>query len=148
QIFLAGALALALLPGESTAAAQGQSLLDQKLPAGTVTVRVIGGSMDKPVVGVGVEVVLDGEEKGGTARTAGQGRATIPNLRAGQTYRARVKVGDQAVESDPFAMPPQGGVRLLLNAEGEGAGGGGHPGMEAAGAAAMPGEGDEAQADE
>jgi hypothetical protein len=76
------------------------------------------GSMDKPIVGVSVEMVAAGEQKGATARTDGEGRATIPNLKAGVSYRARVVVDNQTIASESFTMPAQGGVRLLLSAGG------------------------------
>jgi len=106
---------------QSMADMSGIPLPDGNLPGGTVTVRVVGGSFSEPIVGVDVVLTAaDGSER--VARTDAEGRATLPGLTAGGQYVASAKVGDAELESQPFSVPPQGGVRLLLsNGGGEGA---------------------------
>jgi hypothetical protein len=83
-----------------------------ELDAGTVVVRVIRGSLDKPLVNQTVEIL------GGPAPvslpTNDTGRAEFKNLRPGTRVKAVSTVGDERLESQEFAVPASGGIRLML----------------------------------
>ncbi|MCG8423099.1 MAG: hypothetical protein MJE77_34790 [Proteobacteria bacterium] len=104
------------------AGALGKPLPVSNLPAGTVTVRVIAGAPDKPLIGIEVSLVRP-DNTARSARTDAQGRATFANLKPGSRYvaRARESVSDgQAGEpneaaSEPFTIPDTGGLRLMIS---------------------------------
>jgi hypothetical protein len=82
------------------------------LPVGTVTVRVVRGSMTNAIVNQPVE--LSGGGAPITARTNEQGRAEFPGLRPGTTVRASTTVDGERIESQEFTVPPSGGIRIAL----------------------------------
>jgi hypothetical protein len=82
------------------------------LPAGTVTVRVIRGSLANPVASQTVELVGAGSPSRGV--TNDSGRAEFTGLAPGTRVRAVATVGGERVESQEFAVPPRGGIRLML----------------------------------
>lgn len=91
------------------------------LPAGTVTVRVVRGSMTNVVEGQTVE--LSGGPATLTATTNAQGRAEFPGLTPGTTVMASTTVDGERLESQPFIIPSSGGIRVALVASaGAGAG--------------------------
>lgn len=134
---LGGALLAALLCGAPPAAAQmpdpsqmsGRPLPVGDLPVGTVTVRVVRGAMTNGIAGHPVELL--GGPTPLTATTNDQGRAEFPGLQPGLTVRAVTTVDGERLESQPFAVPSSGGVRIALVA------GAGRPGG-AAGPAPAP----------
>jgi len=77
---------------------------------GTVTVRVIRGSLANPLKGQTVE--LSGASK--TATTDEAGRATFTGLTPGTRVKASVVVDGERVESQDFDVPNAGGIRLML----------------------------------
>ncbi|WP_428268057.1 hypothetical protein [Haliangium sp.] len=111
---------------------------------GTVSVRVVDGALSKPVVGIDVQLVSpDGGAR--TARTDAEGRATFVKLQSGKRYKARVVTEDERspdgsglknTESQEFAVPSSGGLRLLISTSPWQGGDG--PAMPAGPAAGMP----------
>ncbi len=82
---------------------------------GTVTVRVIRGSFANPVPSQTVEDT-DGSTRR-TATTDGAGRAEFSGLTPGTRLKARAVVAGQSLESQEFAVPAAGGIRLMLVAD-------------------------------
>lgn len=98
--------------------ALGRPLPVEGLDVGTVTVRVVDGAPSKPLVGIDVQLLTpDGDAR--TARTDAQGRATFVKLAAGSRHYARVLTEDgedmKTTQSEPFDIPSQGGLRLMLS---------------------------------
>ncbi|HXE79957.1 MAG TPA: hypothetical protein VNK41_04345 [Vicinamibacterales bacterium] len=123
------ALALFTLAFHASTAAQmpdpramsGMAVPSADLPDGTVTVRVVRGSMANNLEGVSVELHGAGEVR--RAATGADGRATFTGLPAGATVQARAVVDGEVLVSSNFPVPSQGGVRTLLAASPEAAGG-------------------------
>lgn len=119
------ALALGLVALPRAAAAQppaGAQMPDPKqmsgvplptaeVPVGTVTVRVVRGSLSNLIVGQRVELTGDATA---SASTNDAGRAEFTGLRPGARVRAVAVVDGERVESQEFTLPAQGGVRLML----------------------------------
>jgi hypothetical protein len=82
------------------------------LQPGTVSVRLIRGALDKPIVGQ--TVTLTGGPQPATASTNEMGRAEFRGLAAGTRIKASATVDGERLESQEFAVPPTGGVRLML----------------------------------
>ncbi len=82
------------------------------LPVGTVTVRVVRGAMTNVIAGQQVE--LSGAGRPMSATTDAQGRAEFPGLAPGTTVMAATVVDGERLESQPFAVPASGGVRVAL----------------------------------
>ena len=79
------------------------------LPAGTMTVRVVQGAMDKPIAGITVEIT------GGVRRETGaDGRAEFSGLPLGSTVKATAVVGSEKLESQDIRLPSNGGIRVAL----------------------------------
>lgn len=89
---------------------------DPQLQNGVVTVRVIRGSFDNPVVSLTVE--LEGPSPAMRATTDDAGRAEFKGVAAGARVKAVAVVAGERIESQDFAMPGSGGVRLALVAAG------------------------------
>lgn len=90
----------------------GIPLPDPQLPAGTITVRVVRGSLSNNVPDQPVEL-RDGDNVA-TAVTDAEGRAEFLTLNAGAMVVAATELDGARLESQPFAVPGQGGVRLML----------------------------------
>jgi hypothetical protein len=126
------------------------------LPVGTVSVRVIRGALSNNLPNV--DVRLEGGPQPLTMKTDASGRAIFANVLPGPTWRASATVDGQRLESMPFTVPAQGGLRMLLVAglqpgaggagagAGAGAGGAGNPAAGGQGAAGAPGAGTSAGA--
>ena len=98
----------------------GIPLPDPNLAAGTVSVRVIRGQMTNNVPDQPVELrVGDAVE---TVPTDADGRATFVALSPGATAIAATELDGVRLESQPFAVPANGGTRLLLVGSGDGGG--------------------------
>src|SRR4051812_47315821 len=82
------------------------------LPVGTVTVRVVRGSMTNVVANQSVE--LSGAGAPLTATTNAQGRAEFPGLRPGLTVQATTTVDGERLQSQQFTVPTSGGIRVAL----------------------------------
>lgn len=117
---LAAAPALAQPPGMG---AQGGAMPDAKqmsgvpLPAGdmavgTVTVRVVRGSMANPLAGESVE--LSGGPSPVTMKTNETGRAEFAGLTPGTRVKAVATVNGERLESQEIEVPSAGGVRVAL----------------------------------
>jgi hypothetical protein len=126
-IALAALFAIAAHPGGTRVHAQaiggGSQMPDPKqmsgrplpvpdLAVGTVTVRVVRGSMANVIPDQQVE--LSGGPSVLTAKTNEQGRAEFPGLRPGTTVKAVTTVSGERLESQPFTVPPSGGIRVAL----------------------------------
>jgi hypothetical protein len=118
------ALALVLTPGgllaQGMAGSQmpdarqmsGMPLPVGDVDAGTVVVRVIRGSVANPLPGQTVEILGTGAAV--SAPTNETGRAEFKGLELGTRVKAVTTVGDERLESQEFAVPSTGGVRLML----------------------------------
>jgi hypothetical protein len=82
------------------------------LAPGTVTVRVVRGSMANAVAGQTVE--LSGGPSPMTAKTNDSGRAEFTALRPGTRVKATTVVDGERLESQEFAVPATGGIRVAL----------------------------------
>jgi hypothetical protein len=90
----------------------GRALPGPELPTGTVTVRVVRESIGNDAPGQIVSVAIGGRTV--TATTDAMGRAEFSGLTAGQEARATVTVDGEALESQPFMVPSNGGLRVIL----------------------------------
>ena len=88
------------------------------VPAGTVVVRVVKDELTNTLQNIEVQLEVDGRVR--TARTDADGRATFPGLSIGANVHATSVVNGQKLDSQPFSVPPEHGVRLLLLAGGGG----------------------------
>jgi hypothetical protein len=102
----------------------GQPLPSPDLPAGTVSVRVIRGSVTNNVTGQAVDVTVDGKTQRVT--TDASGRAMISGLRQGAQVQAVTVVDGQRIASKEFAVGSIG-IRVMLVAAGGGAAAGPSP---------------------
>ncbi|HEU4934977.1 MAG TPA: hypothetical protein VFT39_00890 [Vicinamibacterales bacterium] len=82
------------------------------LPPGTVTVRVVRGAMTNVVPGQLVE--LTGGPSTVSAKTNDAGRAEFSGLQPGTRVRASTTVNGERLESQEFAVPAAGGIRVAL----------------------------------
>lgn len=89
------------------------------VPAGTVTVRVIRGSLSNNIPDQLVELTVDNVPQ--QQKTAASGRAEFSGLPPGARVRAIAVVDGERLESQEFPVPPQGGIRVLLVASDSGA---------------------------
>jgi hypothetical protein len=90
----------------------GKALPAPELAVGTVTVRVVREAIGNNVTGQDVRVTVSGNAR--TARTDEQGRAEFAGLTAGAEARAEATVNGEQLVSDPFTVPSQGGLRVIL----------------------------------
>ena len=79
---------------------------------GTVTVRVIRGSLANVVPGQDVELQVGGASR--TAKTNDAGRAEFNGLTPGTRVKATTVVDGERLESQQFDVPATGGIRLML----------------------------------
>lgn len=93
-------------------AMSGRPLPVADLAPGTVTVRVVRGSIANPIAGQTVE--LTGGAAPATAKTNDAGRAEFQGLRPGMRVKASTVVDGERLESEEFAVPPTGGIRVAL----------------------------------
>lgn len=119
RLFLAVALLAVVLP--ATAGAQGmpdpKEIAGFPLPVadvavGTVTVRVIKDTLSNNLAGQTVELTGAGAPRRATTNDAG--RAEFAGLPTGARVRAAAVVAGQRLESQEFAVPATGGIRLIL----------------------------------
>lgn len=130
--FLLALGAAALCALAQPASAQAADALGMAVPAadaatGTLIVRVVDGAPSKPVVGIDVELIVPSGGSARAARTDAEGRATFTKLPVGDRYVARVTTTVPAaaaasggpeqkiINSEPFDVPSQNGLRLLLS---------------------------------
>jgi hypothetical protein len=82
------------------------------LPDGTVSVRLIRGSLSNNLKGQGVE--LHAGSRTLEAKTDDAGRAEFKGVAEGTTVKAVAEVDGERLESQEFPFPGKGGIRLLL----------------------------------
>lgn len=95
------------------------------LPNGTVSIRVVRGDLSNNVTNHPVE--LHGGGQVWKATTDAEGRAQFASTRPGTSVHAVTTVDGQSIESQEFAVPAEGGIRVVLVAQAGGtaqAGGG------------------------
>ena len=85
---------------------------DPQLATGTVTVRVARGSFANPVDSLTVDLIAGSSPK--QATTNAEGRAEFTGIAPGTRLKASAVVAGEKLESQEFAMPASGGVRLAL----------------------------------
>ena len=111
-LVLAGVVVLEALAQPPLGQMSGIPLPDAELPDGTITVRVVRGQVTNNVTNQAVE--LHQGDNVVTALTDGNGRATFSTLSPGSQVRAITELDGQRLESQPFAAPGRGGIRLML----------------------------------
>jgi len=89
------------------------------LPPGTVTVRVVRGTMTNVIAGQRVDLIGPTPT---SAKTNDSGRAEFTGLQPGTRVRASTTVDGEYLESQEFAVPSNGGVRVALVAAASGQG--------------------------
>jgi hypothetical protein len=82
------------------------------VPAGTITVRLIKGSLSNPITDHPVELHGGGTPLKSTTNEVG--RAEFTKLAAGSRVKAIALVGTERLESQEFAVPSAGGIRVML----------------------------------
>src|SRR5262245_56194404 len=82
------------------------------LAPGTVTVRVVRGTMTNVIPGQLVE--LAGGPSTLSAKTNDAGRAEFSGLQPGTRVKASTTVNGERIESQEFAIPATGGIRIAL----------------------------------
>lgn len=83
-----------------------------ELAPGTITVRVVRGSMANVISGHPVELI--GGPTPLTVTTNSTGRAEFQGLRAGTRVKAVTTVDGERLESQEFEVPQNGGIRVAL----------------------------------
>ena len=115
---LGPAPALAQMPtGAGANMPDAKSMSGMPLPAGdvavgTVVVRVVRGSMANPLAGESVELTGAGAPRTGTTNETG--RAEFTGIEAGARVKAVAVVAGERMESQEFAVPASGGIRVAL----------------------------------
>jgi hypothetical protein len=110
---MAGAASAQEMPDPSVIA--GKALPASELPTGSITVRVVRRAIGNNVTGQSVTVTVGGKAQ--TATTDDQGRAEFKSLPPGAEGRAEATVNGEHLQSDPFQVPAQGGLRVILISE-------------------------------
>ncbi len=82
------------------------------LPSGSISVRVIRGSLSNNITGQPVELHVGSKVL--TVKTDDAGRAQFDKLTAGATVKAVTVVDGERLESQEFPAPEKGGIRLML----------------------------------
>jgi hypothetical protein len=98
-------------------AISGQPLPDQGMPAGTVSVRVarkIPANAVADVEVAGLSKNAGGDVRKRTVKTDASGRALFEGLAPGDEFHAEVSVDGELLQTVPFPVPAQGGVRTML----------------------------------
>ena len=98
----------------------GVPLPSPELAAGTITVRVVRGSLANNIEGQTVSLAVEGG-RAREATTDAAGRAEFTGLTPGQQVQASTVVDGSRLESQQITMPPQGGIRVMLFAPASGA---------------------------
>lgn len=86
------------------------------LPPGVVVVRVIRGSFQNNLAGQDVRLHPGEAGEPRRAVTGADGRARFDGLTIGSQVYVRALVGAETLESQPFVIPSQAGVRVVLAA--------------------------------
>lgn len=91
----------------------GRAIPAPELPNGTVTVRVVREALGNNIVGQEVRLTAPGPTTR-TVKTDDQGRATFAGLPQVAGTRAEATVDGERLTSEPFSVPPSGGLRVIL----------------------------------
>ena len=89
----------------------GKPLPVNDIPAGSITVRVIRGSLDKNLPNVPVTITVDGRPR--TLKTNDAGRIEVHDLRRGAVVTATAAVDDETLRSDDITIGDTG-LRVML----------------------------------
>ncbi|MDQ3170564.1 MAG: hypothetical protein M3Q55_10550 [Acidobacteriota bacterium] len=92
----------------------GVPLPSPELSTGTMTVRVVRGSLSNNLPGQRVELAVEGQSNPRVGTTDAAGRAEFTGLRAGQVVQAAATVGGERIESQRITLPSSGGIRVML----------------------------------
>ena len=90
----------------------GVPLPSPELPTGTVTVRVVRGTLADAIEDHPVSLTVAGETR--EAVTDAAGRAGFSGLPPGTRAEASTVLDGRTVVSETFTIPPSGGIRLVL----------------------------------
>ncbi|HEY7288991.1 MAG TPA: hypothetical protein VH583_04070 [Vicinamibacterales bacterium] len=82
------------------------------LPSGSISVRLIRGSLSNNISGHPVDLHVGGKTQ--TVKTDENGRAQFDKVPAGVSVKATADVDGEHLESQEFPAPSQGGIRLML----------------------------------
>jgi len=82
------------------------------VPAGSLSVRLVRGELSNNIAGHRVE--LHAGSRTDAATTDENGRAVFTGLQPGTSVHAMAEVDGQRIESQPFSVPTDTGVRLVL----------------------------------
>jgi hypothetical protein len=82
------------------------------LPAGSISVRLIRGSLSNNIAGHLVELRVGGKVQ--SVKTDENGRAQFDKVPPGATVQATADVDGEHLQSQEFPAPAQGGIRLML----------------------------------
>jgi hypothetical protein len=109
-------------PGGGTGAqamvrAAGMPLQDGTLAPGSLTVRIVQGDFTGNLSGIDVDLEVAGEGAK-RAQTGADGRAAFAHLPIGASVTASATVNGERLQSEPFTMPADAGIRLLFVAGG------------------------------
>lgn len=112
-----GLCALCLVPSSyaqmpDPAQMHGLAIPASELADGTVTVRVVRQELANNIVGQDVSLTAEGRTR--TVQTDDQGRAEFTNLPQGTQGTAQAVVDGETLTSQPFTIPTQGGLRVIL----------------------------------
>jgi hypothetical protein len=116
-------LGLALAPGFALAQAPADHggatsapLFVEDLPVGTVSIRLSRPAMAEAIAGINVvgRWTVDGQQKSTRVQTGSDGRALFSDVPVGSTFQAEATVEGEHLISAPFAVPAQGGTKLLM----------------------------------
>jgi hypothetical protein len=92
----------------------GQPLQVGDLPPGVLVIRVIRRSFAENLSGERVRIQVEPELRSLEATTDQTGRARFDGLRVGDRVRVAASVDGEALGSNSFVIPAEGGVRMLL----------------------------------
>ena len=82
------------------------------LPAGSISVRLIRGSLSNNITNHPVQLRVGGKVL--TVKTDDTGRAQFDKIEAGTALKASADVDGEHLESGEFQAPSRGGIRMLL----------------------------------
>ena len=100
----------AQMPNARSMSGLPRSVLD--LPVGTVSVRLVRGELTDVVAGHAVELLVAGKPQ--VVKTDDTGRAEFKGIAPGTTVAASATLDGEHLQSEPFSVPAEGGVRMLL----------------------------------
>ncbi len=110
------ALAVPLAAAAQSPDAAGVPVADDKMAAGTLSIRLVRGKIDDPIIGIAVTLAEEGKaDSSRSARTTAEGRAEFKDLPAGSKWVATATVDEAELTSRTITIPGKGGVRVVLS---------------------------------